>query len=268
MKKFIKLLSLVLVCFMAVAVLCACGETDNNADNNEETKAEHTHKAADGWNIDKDNHWHQCEEDSEIIDVAPHTLEKNICTVCGAGIIKDGDNVSVYFYDKNNNWVRRVNYSADDTFTEDTAEYTYDDNNNILTLKITIDGKVASESEYGVDETGYNYEQKITQYFEDGTKLYNEYSVEGDTLRETKYNKDGSVEYDHKTVHEYDENGKKKSEKTYDGDRLIQEVKYILVTADSWGGGIYNREVTTYNEDGTIWIVIYNENGEVVDATN
>lgn len=270
MKKLIKFFGIAFVCLLSVALLCACNNTDKNTNDEEECTEPtgHVHNAEGNWEVDKDTHWRICTEDQEKTDLSEHTLENGVCTTCKVTVETQGDKTVLMFKDDFGNWTTRITYNADGTVVEDFAEYLYDSKQNVVSIKITLNGKLTSEAEYGVDEEGYNYEKKVTEYLEDGTKVTYEYSNVGDTLRETKYKADGTIESDLTTVHEYDENGKKKSEKTYNGDKLVQEVKYVLVTADAWGGGIYNREVTTYLEDGTTRLVIYNENGEVVDATN
>ena len=66
----------------------------------------------------------------------------------------------------------------------------------------------------------------------------------------------------------YGDNAKKMTEKKFSGDKLIQEIKYIPLFVDSWGGGSYKLEVTTYNDDGTTTVEYFNENGEPLEDTD
>ena len=61
-----------LLCLLTLIMLTACG---------------HTHAAADRWNSDLENHWHICGECSETFDSAAHTLEGEVCTVCGSEVV-------------------------------------------------------------------------------------------------------------------------------------------------------------------------------------
>ena len=47
--------------------------------------------------------------------------------------------------------------------------------------------------------------------------------------------------------------------------RLVKEEKKYVVSSDSWGGKVYNIDVTTYNADGTTTTLTYNENFELIE---
>ena len=61
-----------LICALTLTMLTACG---------------HTHTAEGGWESNLENHWHTCGECEETFDSAAHTLENDVCTVCGSEIV-------------------------------------------------------------------------------------------------------------------------------------------------------------------------------------
>lgn len=260
-----RLALLTFAAILAVSVLVSCGDVDKGevTPPANETKAPHTHKTDGEWQADKTNHWKLCADDGEKVDDGTHQLDnKGKCSVCGVGITETDGTTAVYFYNDKGNWVRCVNYTADGNTTEDKAEYEFFDDGNLKAMKIIRNGVVSYDAEYLVDEDGYNYEAKATQFFEDGTKLVSEYSNDGDITRETKVDKDGKSEYDYKYEYTYGDNGKKTNEKMYNGEKLIKEINYIVLFADSWGGGSYKLEVITYNDDGTKTVEYFTEDGE------
>ena len=252
MKNFKSIMCILLVCLLSVFVLVACG--GNVEDNGKDA---HTHTAGDEWSFDPTNHWKVCSEDGEKVEVAAHTLEQEICSVCKAKVTVSDGKADVYVLNEKGNWTVCYHYEGDKKVSEDTMEYKYFADGNVEAMTMKTNGKLSYEAEYAVDESGYNYEKKSTQYNEDGTKYTVENDSNGDMLRETKVKADGTVEFDYTIVHEYGDDSKKVSEKVYSGEKLVKEVKYIVVFADSWGGGSYNMEVTTYNDDGTTKVEVF-----------
>ncbi len=258
MKNLKKIMCILLVCLLGVFVLAACGGEGN--------KEPHMHTPGEEWLFDAENHWKECTEDGEKAEVAAHELDNEICSVCKVKVTTEGDKAEVYVLNDKGSWSVCHHYEGGKKVSEDTMEYKYFADGNVQFMTMKTNGKVSLEAEYGVDETGYNYEKKSTQYSEDGTKYTVEYDSKGDMLKETKVKADGTVEFDYTITHEYGDDGKKVSEKVYSGEKLVKEVKYIVVFADSWGGGSYNMEVTTYNEDGTTKVELFNESGELIQG--
>lgn len=261
MKNFKNIMCILLVCLLSVFVLAACG-----GEGNETKKDEHTHTPSGEWLFDAENHWKVCSEDGEKVDVASHELDEEICSVCKVKVTTKDDKAEVYVLNDKGNWTVCYHYEGGKKVSEDTMEYKYAADGNVEEVTMKTNGKLAYEAEYGVDSTGYNYEKKTTQYNEDGTKYTVEYDNKGDMLKETKIKADGTVEFDYTIVHEYGDDLKKISEKVYSGEKLVKEVKYIVVFANIWGSVSYNTEVTTYNEDGTTKVELFNESGELIQG--
>lgn len=261
MKNLKNVMCILLICLLSVFVLAACG-----GENGESGKDSHTHTPSGEWLFDAENHWKVCSEDGEKVEVAAHTLEKEICSVCKVKVTAEDDKAEVFVLDEKGNWTVCYHYEGGKKVSEDTMEYKFFADGNIQSMTMKTDGTVTYEAEYGVDESGYNYEKKSVQYSEDGTKYTVEYDNKGDMLKETKVKADGTVEFDYTIVHEYGDDAKKISEKVYSGEKLVKESKYIVVFADSWGGGSYNVEVTTYNDDGTTKVELFNESGELIQG--
>ncbi|MBR5314470.1 MAG: hypothetical protein IKU45_03535 [Clostridia bacterium] len=260
MKLFKKFLILALVCLMAFATLTACSNDKQDDEN------KHEHNSADGtWQVSLEKHWKVCADDNEKLDEGNHALENNICTVCGVQITLTGDSTGeLCFYNEKGDWSQLITYNEDGTVVNETAEYTYDDDDNKLTMKTFKDGKPVLETEYGINEDGYSTEIKNTVYAEDGSKKVYIYNLKNDITNETTYKADGTVETELTIEYTYNENGEKELEKhTLDG-KLIKEIKYFVFSADSWGGKIWYSEVTEYNADGTTTVSTYDENGESV----
>lgn len=260
MKLLKRILIFSLVCLMAFALLSACSKDEQGEKDN------HEHKSADNeWQVDIENHWKICSEDNEKFENGAHALENNICTVCGVQVTETGDGTGeLCFYNENGDWSRLITYNEDGTYVTETAEYTYDENDNKLTMKTYKDGKPVLETEYGTNEDGYSTELKNTIYDEDGSKKVYIYNLKNDITNELDYNADGTVERELVIEYTYNENGEKELEKHTLNGKLVKEVKYFVFSADSWGGKIWYSEVTEHNEDGTTTVNTYDENGEPV----
>ena len=256
MKTLKNIMFILLVCLISVFVLVACGS--------EEKKDDHTHTPGGEWLFDAENHWKECSADGEKVDVAAHELEKDICSVCKVKVTSEGDTAEVYVLNNKGNWVVCYHYEGGKMVSEDTMEYKYAADGSIQSMTMKTDGKLSYEAEYDTDSTGYNYEKKTVQYSKDGTKYTVEYDSNGDILKESKVKADGTVEFDYTIVHEYGDDSKKVSEKVYSGEKLIKETKHIVLFEDTWGGGSFHIEVTTYNDDGTTKVELFNENGEPI----
>ncbi len=187
----------------------------------------HTHKAVEGWLVDRENHWHLC-ECGEIIERAAHTVTDEVCTGCEAQVSKMNDGtVVVYQFDEHENALLNVIYKPDGTITykqigeftynddgmllsefytkyakfEDGREststlredYTYDQKGNRLTEKQYEDGKLTYECEFSLDADGEEYTSKDIYYEEDGSKVVKEYDEEYNVLSEVWYDANGNV---------------------------------------------------------------------------
>lgn len=99
--------------------------------------------------------------------------------------------------------------------------------------------------------------------FEDGSCDINNYSSEGDLIRYSYYEADGTLESDYVYVFQYDENGNKAFSFTYLFGIMIEETEYRL---DPVGESIVSK-VTSYSDDGTVSVNIADQFGNIVSGT-
>ena len=123
---------------------------------------------------------------------------------------------------------------------EETTEYTYGE-----------DGVILGTTVKGQYTDGDGYKTLINQY--------------GDTTFNAFYNADGSVIFESRSEFEYDPYGSKLWEKTYMDGVLLSESIYV-VESDEFGSWSREKTYTEYNEDGTRYVVEYNEYGEEISA--
>lgn len=260
MKAMKKIFGVLLICMLTVCLLAACGGNSDGGKTDENN--DHTHTASGDWLFNGESHWKVCAEDEEKLDLAAHTLEKDVCTVCKVKVTKGESTTDVYVLDDKGNWITCTHFDGEKVVSEDSVEYKYMADGNVESMKMTTNGKLVYDAEYGVDEDGFNYEKKSTKYNDDGTKYYCESDSKGDVLKETMYKADGTVEYDYTHTYTYADNAKKVGEKIFSGEKLIKEINYIVLFEDSWGGGSYKLEVITYGENGEKTVEYFTENGE------
>jgi len=233
--------SWLLLAVMSVLLLSACG---------------HTHSASGSWNSDFENHWRLC-ECGEKVDVAAHTLEDGICTVCGSEIATYEDGTALLVcYNEYGDVSRVLSYGADGTVDYDErVEYTYDDQGVMLAQKTYGNDVLNSEYEYAKDSNGEAYVCKEVYYYDDGAKDSNEYDENGNVLYSAAYDETGAVMYAYE--YEYSPEAGWMHEKAYEGDRLTSEQEFLM---DEEGNQITTRYVY-YNEDGSSSVTEYDELG-------
>lgn len=95
------------------------------------------------------------------------------------------------------------------------------------------------------------------------------YNEQGDPLQTTSYDADGAVLSDQSWEYEYDENGGKKTERSYNNGVLAEVTEY----APGADGESRTVKYTGYNEDGSYFVNEYDEMGNVTamysyDAAN
>lgn len=242
-----KIFGTILPCALALALLTACGGS-------------HTHSAASDWSVDLENHWHACAECGETVDSAAHTLENDVCTVCGTEIVvwEDGSSLLVV-YNEHGYCTLVVSYAADGSVEyEDRYEFEYDADGNIVYEKAYSNGVLSGEFEYALNADGELYISKDTYYYEDGSVQTSEYSANNQTLRSAYITADGTVESEY--LYEYSADGSWMSEKFYYGGILSAENEYSL-DADGWTTPL--KEIT-YEEDGSWMGIEYDLYGNAV----
>lgn len=138
---------------------------------------------------------------------------------------------------------------------------TYDEHGNLVHAAIyEADGSVTFETitEYALDDEGWYYEARITSRFADGASFYTENNQYGDPLRTLNTEADGTIWADHTYEYGYAE-GVMLWSKQYDQGRLAEECQY-----NEFGQCV---KETSFTEDGSAEIWLYNENGDVDSVT-
>lgn len=251
-----KILTILLSCGLALAVLSACG---------------HTHTATGDWDRDAKEHWQLC-ECSEKMEVAAHELDdESVCSVCGSEVWDYGDSADVYNYDENGNMLRSTSFDAEGSVVSETIwEYTYDEDGNMQQVKIYTDGVLTEEEFYAAGEDGEFYKESIMMYHEDGSKTKNAYDANGNVIYMASYNADGKVEHESWSEYAQTEDGEfyeAKVESTYeDGSKMVCEYTEYgdpITRVSYYADGTvdfeerYERE---YNEDGDmLWEKTYRD---------
>lgn len=84
-------------------------------------------------------------------------------------------------------------YKADGTVEKEiTYIYESDSEGNRTSIKAYESEHLIKESEYALDEYGWSYKAKETEYYEDGSKTVYEYDEDGELVSETKYDAEGN----------------------------------------------------------------------------
>ena len=271
MKNYSKYFNMLLMCALLFIIFTACGE---EAVINEE------------WEVDKDNHW-KLTQSGKKIDVQPHSVADEFCSICGAQVMDFGDEIRVQRYNEQGDACVRIIYTSEgDIIEHNKFEYTYDEKGLWDVEKIyNADGKLLRENDYAteyIDDQSFTYIEQMTTYNEDGTKKVETNDRDGWVIKEDMYKADGSLEYQYTVVNEFNEEGLIASIKKYDGEILAVEEHHeydsrsnptsvkiyekgnlireeIYITAD---GYIYMSEEIIYNEDGTNTIIEYDQYGK------
>jgi len=156
-------------------------------------------------------------------------------------------------------------------YNEDGSKFVneYDSNgNDVALIDYDADGNVNMQtiSQYAQTAEGEWYETTRTENYADGTKIEAEYNEQGDNIAWVSYDADGNVESSETWDYTYDDNGNWATMKAYMGGVLFEETVYKTVTAED-SSYTYPETVTTYNEDGSKTVCVYNENDELVSET-
>lgn len=223
-----------LICALTLTMLTACG---------------HTHTAAEGWKSDSENHWHICSECEEIFDSTSHTLENDVCTVCGSEIVtyESGEKQLTIYNEQGDSIFFAVYESDGRVVVAERYEYTYDADGNKCG-GVYYDGETLSaEYEYAQSSSGETYLAKDTNYYEDGSKSTYEYDEHGNTLYFANIDAEGSV-WD-AAEYTYNDAGNWVGAKEYVEGVLAAEREYAI---DGAGHQQLLREIT-YSEDGS-WV--------------
>ena len=223
-----------LICALMLTMLTSCG---------------HSHTAAGGWESDVENHWHTCGECKETFDSAAHTLENDVCTVCGSEVVTyDSGEKQLTVYDEQGSAVYFAVYDTDGSVVvESRFEYTYDADGNVQSETYYDGETLSAQYEYARSASGEIYLAKDTNYYEDGSKSVGEYDEHGNTLYYANMDAEGNV-WD-AAEYTYNDAGDWAGVKEYVDGALAAEREYSI---DAEGNMQLLKEIS-YNEDGS-WI--------------
>lgn len=146
------------------------------------------------------------------------------------------------------------------------TENEYDENGNVTYMaSYNADDEIEHESwsEYAQTEDGEFYEAKVTESYEDGTKLVAEYNQYEDIVTRVMYDANGAVVYEERYEREYNEEGDPLWEKEYEDGVLIREIPYYISGSDEDMSWRCPGKTIDYYEDGTKLVTEYNENGDL-----
>lgn len=164
----------------------------------ETTAGEHIHTGVDGWDRDPKDHWQVC-ECGEILEHGAHELEDEIhCTICGSEvwIFEDGG-ANIMNHTEEGRFARSTTYDADGNIENDLVmKQEYDEAGNLVKEFEYQDGRLASESIFGINIDGMAYASKCTTYWEEGGYVINEYNEYNDLIAMYSYAADDTLEHD------------------------------------------------------------------------
>lgn len=130
--------------------------------------------------------------DSQYAQDAEGEWYESACTE----VYGDGMKIEVE-YNEQGDATSRLIYDADGNVTSDESwEYTYDENGFTTTMKEYVDGVLATEMIYKIvteDDGMFGYPETVTTYHEDGGKTVCVYDEFDDLISETKYDASGNV---------------------------------------------------------------------------
>ena len=241
---------IILLAIVSLLALTACG---GQAESQSQT---HTHAPSADWSADTENHWRTC-ECGETVESGAHTLEDEICTVCGSEVYTYDDGaVSLTVYNAYGDFAFSVSYDAEgNLMSEERAEYTYSEDGTVLRCKTYLDGAPFAESQYDFTDDGERYEAKTRFFYDDGAWDEAAYNADGNCLSSHSYDAEGNAVYAY--LYEYAPDGSWMQETYYDGERKAEQWEYRL----DEDGGQYTTRYLYFGEDDTVTVYEYDEMG-------
>ena len=264
MKKFVWLL-------LALLLLTGCGAnmqqttlpqtTDPGAADSEQPP--HIHEAGDVWYCNPEYHWLSCSCGREM-EKAPHTMEHNDCTVCSLQkkVNPDGT-VLLTCYDPYGNCTYAYLYSAQGELQEERVmKYTYDEQGQVLTEKVTVNGSLYAERTYAAKD-GRRYLRREVVREKDAvtTSTYNEAGLVGEgSIVDGK----GQLIDHMKNEYVVSPEGRVMRKTVYRQD-LRSELWEYTVNAE---GVYYMCQKTVYTREGNYTVHSYDPDGTCTDETS
>lgn len=162
------------------------------------------------WERDLYNHW-QLDANGQPVNTAVHTLDDAmICTVCGSEVFDYGDGTgsgSVSNYDAHGNLLHYTGIEEGVAVNESRHILTYDENGVLVRDLEFIGGVLFSECIYAADAEGNAVPVTQTVWYDDGTSAMNEYDQNGNCVRSTSFESDGSLDVETLTEYAMSEDG-------------------------------------------------------------
>lgn len=178
---------------------------------------EHVHGQGIEWTVDRKCHWKNC-SCGETVKSGEHTLEDDICTVCGVELYEYEDSGFLYQYNEHDDQILMIEYGEDgEIVSTHISEYDYDqDGNKTAERAVYYAGEAVNENIQQTEEVTYdangNWLTAITTYMKNGAvdcveKETFTYDEEGNSLVDTleHYNAEGELLYYNQLVWEGDE---------------------------------------------------------------
>lgn len=226
---------------------------------------------------------HTYDEYENIVRVAEYDLDGNV--ISEQVNENEYDDNGCVLYSKeytNGNLVTETEYKVVDGesesvkytyYSEDGTWFTneYDDYGNV-TVMVDYDAEgnmsMQTDSQYVENSNGDWYEAARTEVYADGTRIEMMLDEQGSIISNISYDADGTVTSNESWEFTYDEEtGFTATEKAYADGVLLKEVIYKIVVEDDFSMG-YPETVTTYNDDGSYTVCVYDESDEVLSETN
>lgn len=163
-------------------------------------------------------------------------------------------------FDPYGNALITIVYNPDGSVLTNTVkELTYAENHFVLTEKTTVNDVLTYECAYALSQEGVRYITGDTIYQEDGSKKQSLYNEQGDTTQEISYDADGVAGPVYTYTYTYDSEDRMLSKSCY----IDGTVSYLReYAASSAGIGSYMEKETIYENDGTYYIIVYDEQGQ------
>ena len=167
-------------------------------------------------------------------------------------------------FDRFGNSLTTVVYNPDGSVLTNTVkELTYDENNFVTAEKTLVNNVPTYECTYSLSQYGVRYISGDTVYQEDGSKkqsLYNEY---GDTIQSVSYDADGVAGSVYTYEYTYDDLENVATEIGYIDGAISYRLEYA---ATKVGIGTYLKQETIYEDGGTYYIIVYDEQGHKLSS--
>ena len=229
------------------------------------TEPEHVHTPG-VWDCDLSNHWRVCTECGETLDLDFHNTNNqwDICFACDAEIkVHSEGYITMQTYEKSTKTTTIQYYDLlGKLLVTNNFVKTYTDSQNRLCISKYEDGILVFEENFVRNSLSIYDLVSHTYYYQDGSRLTNEFDTYGNLVRETRWTASGDVDLDQTHIFTYTESGVPLREQVYAGDILLCEREFSLVNI--YSTRYYCAKEIIYNEDGTRDVTEYSESSKIV----